>query len=333
LVFSRNASIFLLLTILLLVFMWVSLLTGSVTIPFMQAWDALWAPAQNTYVTRIIHDLRLPRTLAALLAGSALALSGLLLQTVFRNPLAGPFVLGISSGASLGVALVLLGSNILGISILGGGMVAGGFAGAGASLFLLLLFSKMMPGSIGLLVFGLMFGYLSGALVSILVAFSDAQSLQLYMFWSLGSFSRIGGMQLLYLAIILASGIVLSLLSVKYLNAILLGESNAQSLGIHTGVFQKVVLLSSGLLTAGVTAYCGPVAFIGLAVPHLARWIFLTSHHKVLIPACLLLGASLALLAGIVAEMPWSNGTLPLNAVMALIGAPVVIWVIVRRAR
>ena len=314
---------------------------GSVSIPLDAVAAILWDEAgQKPSWSHIVHAIRLPRALTAVLAGAALSASGLQMQTLFRNPLADPFILGISAGASLGVALVVLGTGVTGGGLLAGlgllgqaGVVAAAVAGAGLVLGLVLLVGRRLQNAMTLLILGLMFGYLTGALVSVLLYFSIPEQVQTYVLWTFGSFGAVTWGQLAILAPVVLAGLGIAGLLVKPLNALLLGETYARSMGLDARRARLWIIASAALLAGAVTAYCGPIGFLGVAVPHLCRALFDTSDHRVLLPATLLLGAMLALSADLAARLPGSEATLPLNAVTALIGAPVVTWIILRRRK
>ncbi len=312
---------------------------GSVSIPLDAVAAILWDEAgQKASWSHIVHAIRLPRALTAVLAGAALSASGLQMQTLFRNPLADPFILGISAGASLGVALVVLGTGVTGGGLLAGlgllgqaGVVAAAVAGAALVLGLVMLVGRRLQNAMTLLILGLMFGYLTGALVSVLLYFSIPEQVQTYVLWTFGSFGAVTWGQLAILAPVVLAGLGIAGLLVKPLNALLLGETYARSMGLDARRARLWIIASAALLAGAVTAYCGPIGFLGVAVPHLCRALFDTSDHRVLLPATLLLGAMLALSADLAARLPGSEATLPLNAVTALIGAPVVTWIILRR--
>lgn len=335
----RSWLIALLLLLLVLVFIF-SLSMGSVSIPFEQILAILTGgeAARSSWET-IVLKFRLPKALTAMLAGSALSVSGLQMQTLFRNPLAGPFVLGISSGASLGVALVVLtvglagGTTLLaGISLTGDlGLAAAAITGSGIVLALVMAAARRLQSTMTLLILGLMFGYATSALVSILLYFSIADRIQAYISWTFGSFSGVTWSQLTILAPAILVGLGLGFLLIKALNALLLGDTYARSLGLNVRRARVGVIFSAALLAGSVTAFCGPIGFLGIAVPHLGRALLRSSDHRILLPATALMGAILAVCADILAGLPGSDLTLPLNAVTALIGAPVVAWVILRR--
>ncbi len=314
-----------------------SLSLGSVRIPLREVVAALfgWESA-NPVWPRIIHLIRLPKALTAVLAGAALSASGLQMQTLFRNPLADSSVLGINAGASLGVALVVLsvsatGSVFLGLGLLGNlGLVAAASLGSATVLSVVLGVSRKVQSALTLLILGLMFGYVTGALVSLLIYFSIPEQVQAYLVWTFGSFGGVTWGQMKVMAPALLAGLVIAHALIKPMNALLLGEAYARSLGLSVKRARFWTLISASLLAGGTTAFCGPIAFLGLAVPHLCRSLFQTSDHRVLMPAVALMGGALALLADLAAQMPGGRTILPLNAVTSLIGAPVVIWVILR---
>jgi len=274
------------------------------------------------------------------LAGIALSASGLQMQTMFRNPLADPFILGINSGASLGVAIAILGSGFVGGLFLPALNMRGEFslvlaasAGAGLVLALILLVGRWVQNPTTLLILGLMFGHATSAVVSLLVYFSAPERIQAYSIWSFGSYSGVNWTQLKVMAIVILAGLALLLLLPKGLNALLLGEDYARTMGLNVGLLRFVILLSASVLSGAVTAFCGPIGFIGVAVPHLARNIFKTSNHKILIPAIVVIGAAVSMAASLIAQLPGSQLMLPINVVTSLFGAPFVVWVLLKRKR
>jgi iron complex transport system permease protein len=313
---------------------------GSVRIPASSIIGMLFGrePAQASWM-KILYLFRLPKAITALLAGSALALSGLQMQTLFRNPLAGPFVLGINSGASLGVALVILWSGTVGqttlfsgLSFLGDlGLIVAAGLGASTVLLFVLMVSRRVQNVMTLLILGLLFGYATSAVVNILLHFSIAERIHLFISWTFGSFGGVTWKQLKVLIPVLLLGMLMTSVSVKSLNALLLGEDYARSMGLHVKRARVWIICTTALLAGSVTAFCGPLAFIGVAIPHLGRSLFNTSDHRLLIPAVVLLGAVMALVADIVSVLPGLQVVLPLNAVTSLIGAPVIAWIILSR--
>ncbi|MBO5614514.1 MAG: iron ABC transporter permease [Prevotella sp.] len=331
-------NILLLLLSIILLFV-LNLLLGTVKIPVSDVVATLMGSQDITEITRnIIWSSRVPQALTAMVAGAGLAVSGLQMQTVFRNPLAGPSVLGISNGASLGVACVVLMSGSLGgvaLSRLGYlGDVAMSIAaiiGSLAVMALILYVSQKVKGNVTLLIIGVMIGYLATAVIGVLKFFSAEEDIKAYVVWGLGSFSRVSGNQMILFVILMAILLPLSMLLVKTMNLLLLGDGYARNLGLNIRRARMLVILCSGVLVAIVTAYCGPIMFIGLAVPHLCRAIFRSSDHRILMPGTLLAGASLALLCNLIARMPGFEGALPVNSVTALVGAPVIASVLFRR--
>ena len=316
-----------------------SIALGSVRIPLADVFTVLaGGEAQKATWTTIVLKFRLPKALTAALAGAALAVAGLQMQTLFRNPLAGPFVLGISSGASLGVALIVLGVGTSGASLLAGLGLLGDFGvalaaslGAATVLGAVLLVARRVNNSMTLLILGLMFGYATSALVSVMLYFSIAERIQAYISWTFGTFGSVTWSQMVVLAPTVLTALLVAHLAAKPLNALLLGETYARSMGLNVSRARLWIVASASILAGVITAFCGPIAFLGVAVPHLCRSLFNTSDHRILLPAVSLLGAMLALAADLIAHLPGSSITLPLNAVTALIGAPVVTWVILRR--
>ncbi len=312
---------------------------GSVPIPWNEFWIALFRGDTSTYQA-IILDYRLPQAITALLAGIGLSVSGLLMQTLFRNPLADPSLLGISSGASLGVALVVLVAGSFGgiaVSTLSlwstFGVTIAAFLGAFAVLLLILALSSRLRSMVSLVLVGIMIAYIAGSVTDILKFFSQKEGLHSFVIWGLGSFSNVSKAQLPFFAIAVAVGSIGSFLLFKTLNLLLLGERYAENLGVNIRRSSMLIILASGFLTALITAFCGPIAFLGLAVPHIARFLFKSSDHKLLIPATAFIGMDLALFCNLIARLPSFEGNLPINSVTALIGAPIVLWVIFHRQR
>ncbi len=309
-----------------------SLAIGSVSIPLPEVLNILLGGTPTKPGWRnIIWQFRLPRSLTAMLAGAALAISGLQLQTLFRNPLAGPFVLGISSGASLGVAIVVLASQQLGLFYGDMGIITAACIGAASVALLVIVVARLVQSAIALLVLGLMFGYATGALVNILLQLSSAQQVQQFVIWTFGSFGGVTWVQLPLLATGVGIGGAIALISTAALNVMLLGEVQAQSLGVHLARLRLLVLLSSSLLAGIVTAFCGPIAFLGVAVPHLCRGMLRTADLRWLLPGVVIVGAGLALVADLLSQILVRSSVLPLNSVTALIGTPILIWVILRK--
>lgn len=331
-----------LLAVSILVLLMLNLFLGSVHIPMRSIWNILWGMDNGESVVwnNIIWKSRLPQSLTALVAGSGLAVSGLQMQTVFRNPLAGPSVLGISSGASLGVAFVVLLSGSLGgmalsrMGLMGEvALTVAAIAGALSVMALIVYVSQKVHGNVTLLIIGVMIGYVANAVIGVLKFFSVEEDIRAYVIWGLGSFARVSGNQVMVFVCIMLVLLPLSFLLIKTLNLLLLGDAYARNLGLNIKKARLQVIACSGVLVAIVTAYCGPITFLGLAVPHLCRGIFRTSDHRVLMPASLLAGAALALLCNLVARMPGFEGALPVNSVTSLVGAPVVVSVLFKKRR
>ena len=318
-----------------------NLVLGSVAIPLRSIEHILFGTGEESEVWRnIVWKSRVPQSLTALVAGAGLAVSGLQMQTVFRNPLAGPSVLGISSGASLGVALVILLSGSVGgvaLSKLGYigelALTIAATVGSLSVMALIVFVSQKVRGSVTLLIIGVMIGYVANAIIGMLKYFSVEEDIRAYVIWGLGSFARVSGNQMTLFVAIMAVLLPLSLLLIKTLNLLLLGEGYARNLGLNIKRARLSVISCAGLLTAIVTAYCGPVIFLGLAVPHLCRGLLRTSDHRILMPASILTGASLALVCNLIARMPGFEGALPVNSVTALIGAPIVVYVLFSKRR
>ena len=311
---------------------------GSVSIPMKEIWASVFDGEGSTYRT-IVLDYRLPQAITALLAGIGLSVSGLLMQTLFRNPLADPSLLGISSGSSLGVALVVLLGTATGLSVntlslwSTFGVTVAAFVGAFAVLLLILALSSRLRSMVSLVLVGIMIAYIAGSVTDILKFFSQKEGLHSFVIWGMGSFSNVSKAQLPFFAIAVVAGTIGSFLLFKTLNLLLLGERYAENLGVNIKRSSMLIILASGFLTALITAFCGPIAFLGLAVPHIARFLFKSSDHKLLIPATAFLGMDLALFCNLIARLPSFEGNLPINSVTALIGAPIVLWVIFHRQK
>lgn len=335
------ALLMLIITVSIGIFFLLNLLFGSVNIPLRSVWNILWGIGEEPVVWQnIIWKSRLPQALTALVAGAGLSVSGLQMQTVFRNPLAGPSVLGISSGASLGVAfIILLSGQLAGVALskLGYmGEVALSIAaiiGALSVMALIVYVSQKVKGNVTLLIIGVMIGHVASAIIGVLKYFSVEEDIRAYVIWGLGSFARVSGDQVMLFTCLMAVLLPLSMLLIKTLNLLLLGDNYARNLGLNIKRSRLLVITCSGVLVAIVTAYCGPIMFVGLAVPHLCRGIFDSSDHRVLMPGTLLTGGALALACNLIARMPGFEGALPINSVTALVGAPVVAWVLFRKRK
>lgn len=330
---------FIVLAILLVVFFLINISLGSVKIPIKEIVNILTGnQIEKQSWEYIILNYRLPKAFTAILVGSGLSISGLLMQTLFRNPLAGPFVLGISSGASLGVAILIMGSSLFaGVfsAFLLNSISIAIAATIGSFLVLLAIFivASNIKDTMALLIIGLMFGSITTAVVSVLSYFTSKEQLQQYIFWSFGSLGNLSWNQLALLAILFVIGIIITILVLKPLNALLLGENYAQSMGIQLKKSRYLIIIATSLLAGSITAFAGSIAFIGLAVPHLTRQLFNTQNHHILVPATILFGAILMLLCDTIAQLPTSEYSLPINAITSIIGAPVVIWLLVRKRK
>ena len=334
---KRNILLFTCLAVSILLLFGLNLITGSVQIPFADVLDILFGRFIGKESWQyIILENRFPQALTALLCGASLSVCGLMLQTAFRNPLAGPDVFGISSGAGLGVALVmlLLGGTVSTTMFTVSGFLAiltAAFLGAIAVTALILFLSTLVRNSILLLIVGIMVGYVSSYAVSLLNFFASDEGVKSYMIWGMGNFGGVSMNHIPFFAILCLMGIMASFLLVKPLNILLLGPQYAESLGISTRKLRNILLVIVGLLTAITTAFCGPISFIGLAIPHIARLLFRTENHQTLLPGTVLCGAAIALLCNFICFLPGETGIIPLNAVTPLIGAPVIIYVVLQR--
>lgn len=311
--------------------------TGNADISFKDGFNALFSTSGNEITDEIIFNYRLPKAITALIAGSALSVAGLLMQTLFRNPLAGPDVLGISSGAGLGVALLtLLNGTVIHqiIAPLGSmAQVIAAIAGASLTLLLVLAVSVKIKDTVTILVLGMIFGYVAGSAITILQSFANPDALKVFVTWTFGSLGAITWNKMPLFVILTVIGICITFLMQKTLNSLLLGNSYASSIGLNIKRTQLVVITITSVITGTVTAYTGPIAFIGVAMPHFARALFGTVNHKTIIPATILTGSILMLVCDIVSQLPVSNRTLPINAVTAIFGAPMIVWIILKRKK
>ena len=313
---KRNVLIFIALSALLALLFCLDICSGSI-------WLWPWSESLSAMEGQILHAIRLPKAITAILAGASLSMAGLIMQTLFRNPLAGPYTLGVSSGASLGVALL----TMLGVySTIGIPLAA--CIGASLVLLLVLAVSKRVTNNVSLLIVGLMFGSIAGALVNLLQNFANPDALKMFIVWTMGSLSSVSWGDMRLLIPLLALGMVFVLLALKPLNGLLLGEDYARGLGIHVERTRLFIVIATGLLAGAVTAFCGPIAFIGVAVPHIARGIFRTSNHRITLPASALIGACLLLVCDVLCSL--FVYPLPISTVSALFGAPVIIWIILK---
>ena len=328
---SKQPLIFIILLIFLLVLFLADLAWGSIRIPFPEVVNSFLGKGGNEINSEILMNFRLPKAITAVLAGSALSVAGLMMQTLFRNPLAEPYILGVSSGAGLGVGLVMMASAFLPVFFIssGWGMILSAIVGAALVLILVIGVSFKVQNSVSLLIVGIMFGTIASSLVSVLQYFSNPDAIKLFIMWNLGSLSAVNWeyLHILFPTVVLA--LLLAFFLSKNLDGILLGENYARGLGISIQRTRILIVTSTGILAGAITAFTGPIAFVGIAVPHMARGLFRTAKHRILIPASILLGSSLILLCDIISQLP--THTLPINTISALFGAPIIIWIILKR--
>lgn len=312
---------------------------GSVSIPMKEVFRSLTGGiASKETWEYILINYRLPKAIAAILVGMGLSISGLLMQTLFRNPLAGPYVLGLSSGASLGVAIVILGTALLPpflatLLLSSYGIIIASSLGSFTVLLAVLAVSHRLRDTMAILIVGLMFGSLTSAIVGTLTYFSTAEQLQKFTFWSLGNLGNLSWTSISLLTICVAIGLLLSLFSIKPLNSLLLGENYAKSLGLNYKKSRLIIIFATSILAGSITAFAGPIAFIGLAVPHIAKLVFQTSNHTILFWSTILFGAIIMLICDSISQLPGSDLTLPINAVTSIFGAPIVIWLLIRKRK
>ena len=336
---KRNTILFFLLTLGLVLLFFVNISFGSITIPFKDIYTSLTGgQASKSTWEYIIINYRLPKAITAILVGMGLSISGLLMQTLFRNPLAGPYVLGLSSGASLGVAFVLLGASLLPpflstLLLSSYGVVLASTIGSSVVLLAVLMVSQKLRDTMAILIVGLMFGSFTSAIVGVLTYFSSAEQLQKLTFWSLGNLGNLSWTAIALLSSCVVIGLLFSLFSIKPLNALLLGENYAKSLGLNYKKSRIIIILATSILAGSITAFAGPIAFIGLAVPHIAKLVFQTSNHTILFWSTILFGALIMLICDSISQLPGSDITLPINAVTSIFGAPIVIWLLIRKRK
>jgi iron complex transport system permease protein len=323
----------------MLVLFLVNISLGSVSIPIKDVFNSLITGncSKETW-QYIILNYRLPKAIAAILVGMGLSISGLLMQTLFKNPLAGPYVLGLSSGASLGVAIVILGASFLptflsSVLISSYGIILASSLGSFLVLLAVLAVSQQLRDTMAILIVGLMFGSLTNAIVGTLTYFSTAEQLQKFTFWSLGNLGNLSWSSIAVLSICIGIGLLLSVFSIKPLNALLLGENYAKSLGLNYNKARLIIIFATSILAGSITAFAGPIAFIGLAVPHIAKLVFQTSNHTILFWSTMLFGAIIMLICDSISQLPGSDFTLPINAVTSIFGAPIVIWLLIRKRK
>jgi iron complex transport system permease protein len=324
--------------IVLLLLFAADLFAGSVLLPVREVWAALTGGAEVPETTRnIVLNFRVPKAMVALLAGVSLSVSGLQMQTIFKNPLADPYVLGISSGSSLGVALFVLGTSlwggISGIWMQNLGLALAGWLGAFVMLAVIMAASIRLRDTMSLLVLGIMVGGVVSAVVGIMQYFSEAAALKTYVLWTMGSFSAVPSGQLGMMIPAILIGLLLAFLTMKWLDALMLGDEYARTMGLNVRRARTILIISSGFLAGTVTAFCGPIGFIGIAVPHLSRMLFQTANHRVLMPATVLLGGVMMLFSDLASQLPGADSVLPINTITALLGIPVIVFVIYRNQR
>lgn len=307
------------------------LIFGSIKIPLSEVFTVFGGTHDRTLNSEILLNFRLPKAITAVLAGASLSVAGLLMQTLFRNPLADPYILGVSSGASLGVALITMASGILPVMLVNSGwaMIIAAVIGAALILLLVVGVSFHIRNSVSLLIVGIMFGTIAGSVVSVLQNFSNPDAIKLFVMWTFGSLSSVTWTYMQVLLPVSFLGLIMAFLLQKKLDGLLLGENYARGLGISIVKTRFFVVIATGLLAGGITAFTGPIAFVGVAIPHIARGLFKTSSHKILLPVSLLCGASLLLICDIISQIP--AYTLPINTISSLFGAPIIVWIILKR--
>jgi iron complex transport system permease protein len=331
----RSKYLLIFLSILTLIFFIMDLLIGSVSIRYEVLLDKIFKGNDGTIESIILFDFRIPKALAAILVGAGLSVSGVLMQSLFRNPLAGPYVLGVSSGASLMVAIVIMSSGT-GLFLFNSSpwlIAIAAIIGSFGVLFLVLAVSIRVPDSVSLLIIGIMIAGLASSVVSLLQYFTTADMLQHFMVWTFGSLSSISYDHLIILLPVVSIGLFLSFLMQKQLNSMLLGDNYAQLLGVSLKKMRYSIIILTGLIAGSITAFAGPIVFIGVAVPHIARSIFRTNDHHWLIPASIVIGSSLMLICDIISQLPGTSNALPINSVTSFVGAPVIIWIILKNRR
>lgn len=333
----KHSSLYLVLVLILIISFIANLALGNVLIPFGEVIEILIKQTHEKQTwSYIILNYRFPKAIVAILTGVGLSISGLIMQTLFRNPLAGPYVLGLSSGASLGVAIVIMGSFLLPefiapLFVNDFGILIGAFLGSLLVLLMVFFVASKLKDTMSILIVGLMFSSLTSAIINVLTSFSSAEQLQKFTFWTLGSLGNLNSFQVYLLTGIIGFGIVLSFTIIKPLDGLLLGENYARSLGISIKKTRNISIIATSILAGTITAFVGPIAFIGLAIPHLSKLLFQTSQHKTLFIATLLLGAITMLVCDTISQMPNQNFTIPINAITSILGAPVVIWLIIKK--
>ncbi len=327
----RTRILFVILIALLVIAFVLDIMIGSASLPLSEIGKVLTGNSDNIIYEEIILNHRLPKALTAILAGASLSVAGVLMQTLFHNPLAGPDVLGVTSGSSLGVALLTLGSATLPLWLVSSwGQVIAASIGAALILLLVVVVAIRIPQTTSLLIIGMMFGYFAGAVVSILQSSSNPDTLKLFITWTFGSLAAVGWQQMAVMAPIVGCGMILAFLLQKPLNILLLGKNYANGLGVSIFKLRIWIIIATALLAGVSTAFTGPIAFIGITMPHIARGLFRTSNHRIIIPSSILCGAIILLICDFISQMPGFQGTLPINAVTSLFGAPIIIWIIIK---
>ncbi len=328
---KHHSSVFLFLVLLLLGLFFLDLAWGSISISLREIISIFLGNSSNEINSEILLNFRLPKAITAILAGASLSVAGLMMQTLFRNPLADPYILGVSSGASLGVAMVMMATTVLPFAFVSSGwaLIVAAIIGASIVLVLVVGVSLKVKNAVSLLIVGIMFGTIASSLVSVLQNFSNPDAIKLFLMWTFGSLSAVTWNYMWVLLPVVIVGLGLSVYLQKKLDGLLLGENYARGLGISIARTRFLIVLSTGLLAGGITAFTGPIAFVGVAIPHIARGIFRSASHKVLLPATILMGASLLLVCDIISQIP--TYTLPINTISALFGAPIIIWIILKR--
>lgn len=327
---SRNLLYFSILSVLTILLFLSDLAWGSITIPFREILDVFFGKGESIN-TEILLNFRLPKAITAILTGAALSVAGLMMQTLFRNPLAEPYILGVSSGASLGVALVTMASGFLPAILMNSGwaMILAAVIGGALVLLMVLGVSFRIQNAVSLLIVGIMFGTIAGSVVSVMQNFSNPDAIKLFIMWTFGSLSAVTWTYMQALLPIILLGLLMAMMLHRRLDVLLLGENYARGLGVSVIQTRFYIILATGLLAGGITAFTGPIAFVGVAIPHIARGIFKTSTHKILIPATMLCGASLLLVCDLISQMP--SYTLPINTISSLFGAPIILWIILKK--
>jgi len=328
---SRSLILFIALSLLAIGLFLADLAWGSIHISLSEILSVFFGKGAEGINSEILLNFRLPKAITAVLAGASLSVAGLMMQTLFRNPLADPYILGVSSGASLGVALVMMAAAFLPVAFVSSGwaLIAAAIIGASIVLVLVVGVSFKVNNAVSLLIVGIMFGTIASSFVSVLQNFSNPDAIKLFVMWTFGSLSAVTWNYMTVLLPVVLVGLGLAFYLQKKLDGLLLGENYARGLGISITKTRFLIVLATGLLAGGITAFTGPIAFVGVAIPHIARGVFRTSLHRILLPACVLLGASLLLICDIISQIP--TYTLPINTISALFGAPIIIWIILKR--